>query len=125
VNNGKGHQAITTELAGGITYPDGLDQEKGGSVPVTNEEFYKMMEDVDIIIYDNITGHAIQNIDDMLGKADYLADIKAVKEGKVWGLQKDYWQAADRIADIIVDLNEVIYAKDWEIEENTYYFLMK
>lgn len=125
VNNGKGHQAITTELAGGITYPDGLDQEKSGSVPVTNEEFYKMMEDVDVIIYDNITGHAIQNIDDMLGKADYLADIKAVKEGKVWGLQKDYWQAADRIADIIVDLNEVIYAEDGELEENTYYFLMK
>lgn len=125
VNNGKGHQAITTELAGGITHPDGLDQEKSGSVSVTNEEFYKMMEDVDVIIYDNITGHAIQNIDDMLGKADYLADIKAVKEGKVWGLQKDYWQAADRIADIIVDLNEVIYAENAELEENTYYFLMK
>ena len=85
VNNGKGHQAITTELSGGTTYPDGLDQEKSGSVAVTNEEFYKMMEDVDVIIYDNITGHTIQNIDDMLQKADYLADIKAVKEGKVWG----------------------------------------
>lgn len=125
VNNGKGHQAITTELSGGTTYPDGLDQEKSGSVAVTNEEFYKMMEDVDVIIYDNITGHAIQNIDDMLQKADYLADIKAVKEGKVWGLQKDYWQAADRIGDIIVDLNEVIYEESGELEENTYYYLMK
>lgn len=125
VNNSKGHQTVTTELAGGQPYPEGLTPEKRGSTAMTDEEFYKVMSDVDVLIYDNITGHGVQSIDDILEKADYLADMKVIKEGRVWGLQRDYWQSADKVADIIEDLHSILDTPHGEMIENRYYFLMK
>lgn len=121
-----GHQAVTTELAGGIAYPtkEMRDDLEGRSNSMTNEEFYKQMQDADIIIYDNITGHGIQSISDMIEKAEFTKDLKAVKEKRVYGLQKSYWQSADRVSEIIEDLREVIVKDKDEFKENRHYFLM-
>lgn len=125
VTHGLGHQAVTSQLAGGIHYPENFNMDKRGSSPMTNEEFFKLMEDVDIILYDNITGHGIQNMDDLLNTAPFVEDLNVVKEGNIWGLQKDYWQAADRVGDIIIDLHQVLKNEDGKLSENDYFFLMK
>ncbi|HEY4543109.1 MAG TPA: ABC transporter substrate-binding protein [Tissierellaceae bacterium] len=122
-----GHQAVTTELAGGIPYPTAEmrgDVEGRGNNSMTNEEFYTQMQDADIIIYDNITGHGIQSMADLLQKAEFVSDLKAVEGKKVYGLQRTYWQSADKVADMVEDLYEVLNAPEGEFEENRFYFLM-
>ena len=125
VHNGKGHHAVTTEIAGGVHYPKDFAQDKNGFVPTTNEEFYKIMSDVDLILYDNISGHGIQNMNDLLEKASFVSDLKVVEEGRIWGLQKEFWQSADKIADITEALNSILTTPHGEMTENDYYFLMK
>ena len=38
-----------------------------------------------------------------------LADMKAIQEGNVWGIQKNYWQSADDVATMIEDIATIIY----------------
>ena len=83
------------------------------------------MLDTDIIIYDNITGHGIQSMEDLLTSADYLEDVDAVKEGRVWMLKRDFWQAGDKVADMTEDLHKILSTPHGEIEETDYYYLMK
>lgn len=35
--------------------------------------------------------------------------MKAIQEGNVWGIQKNYWQSADDVATMIEDLATIIY----------------
>ena len=62
---------------------------------------------------------------DLLEKASFVSDLKVVQEGKIWGLQKEFWQSADKIADITEALNSILTTPHGEITENDYYFLMK
>ncbi len=125
VTNFKGHQNRTVEMAGGIPHPSDIGTDKRGSTAMTNEEFYTAMLDTDIIIYDNITGHGIQSMEDLLSSADYLEDVDAVKNGRVWMLKRDFWQAGDKVADITEDLHKILVTPQGEIEETEYYYLMK
>lgn len=125
VNNSRGHQTQTIKLAGGINHPEVLTPEKRGSTAMTDEEFYQVMSEVDILIYDNITGHGIQTMEDLLNATDYMSDMKVIQEGRVWGLQRNYWQSADKAADVIENLHEILSTPHGEITENDYYFLMK
>lgn len=125
VNKPIGHQAKMIELAGGIPYPIDPEAEGRGSISMTNEEFYKSMEDVDIIIYDNITGHLVQNKSDLIQHAEFISDLKVIEEGRIIGLQRDYWQAGDKVADLIEGLHEFIETPHGEIKENRFYFLME
>lgn len=125
VTNFKGHQNRTVEMAGGLPHPSDIGTDKRGSTAMTNEEFYTAMLDTDIIIYDNITGHGIQSMEELLASADYLADVDAVKEGRVWMLKRDFWQAGDKVADMTEDLHKILSTPHGEIEETDYYYLMK
>ena len=40
----------------------------------------------------------MSTVADILANGDYLADMKAIQEGNVWGIQKNYWQSADDVA---------------------------
>ena len=35
--------------------------------------------------------------------------MKAIQEGNVWGIQKNYWQSADDVATMIEDIATIIY----------------
>ena len=125
VNNSRGHQTVTIKLAGGINHPEVLTPEKRGNTPMTDEEFYKVMSEVDILIYDNITGHGIQTMEELINATDYMADMKVIQEGRVWGLQRDFWQSADKAAEVIENLHEILITPHGQVTENRYYFLMK
>lgn len=125
VNNSTGHQTVTIKLAGGINHPEVLTPEKRGNTAMTDEEFYQVMSEVDILIYDNITGHGIQTLEQLINTTDYMSDMKVIQEGRVWGLQRDFWQSADKAADVIENLHEILSTPHGEITENDYYFLMK
>ena len=125
VNNSRGHLTETIKLAGGINHPEVLTPEKRGNTAMTDEEFYQVMSKVDVLIYDNINGHGVQTMEDLINTTDYMSDMKVIQEGRVWGLQRDFWQSADKAADVIENLHEILTSPHGEITENDYYFLMK
>lgn len=109
VRNGGDYVNKMLELAGGV-YPFAeLEPDKGGNTKMTVEEFYKDAVDTEILIYDNTSDVSVSTVADILANGDYLADMTAVKEGNVWGVQKNYWQSADDVATMIEDIAVILY----------------
>ena len=109
VRNGGDYVNKMLELAGG-TYPFAeLEPDQGGNTKMTVEEFYQGAVDADILIYDNTSDVSVSTVADILANGDYLGDMKAIQEGNVWGIQKNYWQSADDVATMIEDLATIIY----------------
>lgn len=125
ITNIKGYKVMNMEMAGGSYYPEDLGLDKRGSTPMTAEEFYKIMSETDILIYDSVSGHSIQNLDDMLEAADYLADTKVFQEGRIWGLKRNFWQVGEKVADMTEEFYDIFYTPHGEIEETEYFYLMK
>lgn len=120
VRNSADYVVKMLELAGGTyTFAD-LEPGQSGNTKMTVEEFYKQAVDTDILIYDNIDDPNISSVQDILGYGDYLADMKAIREGNVWGLQKNYFQASDDVATMIEDIATIIFRS--EDEESLHYF---
>ena len=109
VRNGGDYVNKMLELAGG-TYPFAeLEPGQGGNTKMTVEKFYQGAVDAEILIYDNTSDVSVSTVADILANGDYLADMKAIQEGNVWGIQKNYWQSADDVATMIEDIATIIY----------------
>ena len=113
------------ELAGGEYILSDLNPDQDGNSKMNAEELYKSIEDADILFYNNRLGRGIQCIDDLKSSAEYFADIKAVREGRVWGYKPHYFQHADRVADMIEDLYTIFTTPHGQITETEYFFLME
>ena len=109
VRNGGDKVNKMLELAGG-TYPVAeLEPGQGGNTKRTVEEFYQGAVDAEILIYDNTSDVSVSTVADILANGDYLADMKAIQEGNVWGLQTNSWHSADDVAPMIEDIATIIY----------------
>ena len=109
VRNGGDYVNKMLELAGG-TYPFAeLEPGQGGNTKMTVEKFYQGAVDAEILIYDNTSDVSVSTVADILANGDYLADMKAIQEGNIWGIQKNYWQSADDVATMIEDIATIIY----------------
>ena len=95
---------IGLEDGGVLTLPG-----QGGNTKMTVEKFYQGAVDAEILIYDNTSDVSVSTVADILANGDYLADMKAIQEGNVWGIQKNYWQSADDVATMIEDIATIIY----------------
>ncbi|CCQ93357.1 putative Iron compound ABC transporter,periplasmic iron compound-binding protein [[Clostridium] ultunense Esp] len=125
VRNKGDYEVKMFELAGGEYIMSELNPDEDGNTKMNAEELYKGIENVDILFYNNINGPSIQSIGDLVAGAEYFADVKAVKEGRVWGYKPHYYQYSDHIADIIEDLYTIFTTHHGEITETEYFFLMK
>lgn len=126
VTNNYGHTPKTTELAGGLHWPQDLNPEKRGGSDFSNEDFYTAMEDVDIILYDEASGKEVTNKEELLGKAPFVEDLKAFQNDNIFMVRRSMWQAADKIGDVIIELNEIIENPDSDtVDEMDYYYRMK
>lgn len=125
VTNVKGYKVKNMEMAGGEYYPNDLGGDKRGATGMTPEEFYKVMSETGILIYDSVSGHSIQSLDDMLEAADYLEDTKVFQEGRIWGLKRNFWQVGEKVADMTEEFYDIFYTPHGEIEETEYFYLMK
>lgn len=120
VRNGGDYVNEMLELAGG-TYPFAdLKPDEGGNTKMTVEEFYQGAVNADVLIYDNTSDVNVSTVADILANGDYLADMKAIKEGNVWGIRKNYWQSADDVATMIEDISTILYHP--ENEDQLHYF---
>lgn len=100
-----------------------LNPDKNGNTKMNAEEFYKVAEKADFFFYDSVNGSAIKSTPDLIAFAEYLKDLKAVKENMVWGVKPNYYQSADHVADMIEELNKIIHSKPDELTETEYFYL--
>jgi iron complex transport system substrate-binding protein len=98
------------EIAGGRYIFDNLQNEEStsASVSLTMEEFYATAADADYIIYNGTIDNPISSVDELLAKSELFSDFKAVKEGNVWTIGKDLYQATDIVGNMILDVNHML-----------------
>jgi len=107
------------ELAGAKYVFDALSPGETGIFKMEQELFYAGAKDADIIIYIHNMGQKPESIARLVELKPSLADFRAVKNKTVWCTTPDFFQAADKIGDIIADMRAVFTAEE---EELTYLF---
>ncbi len=107
------------EMAGGHYFleDDGDSRNALSSMNMQMEDFYEKAGDADIIIYNSTIGGEIASIDDLLDKNPLFKDFKAVKEGRVYCTERNFFQQTTGLADFIIDLNEAFNERE---EDFTY-----
>lgn len=114
----------TAELAGSKTIFADLEPENDGNAKLNAEEFYKGAENADFLIIDTISSTGIEKVSDLIEYADYMGDLKAVKDNRVWGLKPNYYQSADFTADMIKELYDIFHDEEGKITETEYFYNM-
>lgn len=107
------------KLAGGVDPFEGKVNAEKGTQIISVEEFYKLAQDIDILIHENMAGY-MRSKDDMTKLAPVLKDLKAFKNDAVWTTTTDYWQKADTIADQITEINDMISNTSMKKDYNSY-----
>jgi len=118
VPRGDSYVARMISLAGG----DYLfsDLEGTGSANITLEELYARGKNADVFIYSS-TPPYVNSVKDVLERGPALADIKPVKEGKVWCFRPWYWQSIDKTDGIIEDLAAIFHPELFPEHELGYF----
>ncbi|MBE5846816.1 MAG: ferrichrome ABC transporter substrate-binding protein [Lachnospiraceae bacterium] len=86
--------------------------DSGSSLTMQTEDFYAAARDADIILYNSIIGGGITSVDELLHKSELFQDFKAVKEGHVYSMHKDFFQRTTGMADFMEDLHAVFAGDD-------------
>ncbi len=85
------------------------------TMTIQMEAFYQGVQDVDILIYNSIVDGELDSLSALLEKMPTLADTKAVKEGNVWCLSKNFYQETMSLGDFILDVNAVATGSDGQL----------
>lgn len=102
------------EMAGGrYIFADPVIAENTKSTAtITMEEFYSAAVNADYLVYNASIDSPISTMEELLAKSELFADFKAVQEGNVWCTGKSMFQASDKIAEFILDLNLMVTDSD-------------
>lgn len=102
------------EMAGGryIFRNPVISENTKSTATITMEEFYEAALNADYLVYNASIDSPITSIDELLAKSELFADFKAVQEGNVWCTGKAMFQASDKIAEFIMDLNAMVTGSD-------------
>ncbi len=97
------------ELAGGRYILSDLPGEDSArsTMNMQAEAFYAAARDADVLIYNATVEGGLSSLEELLRKADWLKDFKAVKEGQVWCTEQNMFQQTSGIAGMIGELHEV------------------
>jgi hypothetical protein len=85
------------------------------TMTIQMEAFYQGVQDADILIYNSIVDGELDSLSALLEKMPTLADTKAVKEGNVWCLSKNFYQETMSLGDFILDVNAVATGNDGQL----------
>lgn len=97
-------------IAGGeyISFDESGDESAQSTVNIQMEAFYEKACNADVIIYNSIVDGEIDTIDGLIALSPLLADFKAVREGNVWCLTKNFYQESFELGDLVLDVNTVL-----------------
>ncbi len=109
--------SCAVKLAGCENVVFSEDQADVGTSTMTiqMEAFYQGAQDADIFIYNSIVDGELDSLAALLEKMPTLADTKAVKEGNVWCLSKNFYQETMSLGDFILDVNAVATGSDGQL----------
>ncbi|MBQ7535955.1 MAG: ABC transporter substrate-binding protein [Stomatobaculum sp.] len=98
------------ELAGGEYFLENTEGEESArsTMNLQAETFYEKAKDADVLIYNATIDGGIRSREDLLRKAPWLADFKAVKNGAVWRAGNDMFQQSSGIAEMILELRQIL-----------------
>jgi len=101
------------EIAGGkYAFPNLDDSGTMSTLKMSMEEFYATAVNVDYLVYNGTIEQPLSSIDDLVALDATFADYKAVKEGHVYTVDKDMYQATDKIAFMIHDFHVLVTEGD-------------
>ena len=107
------------EEAGGKYIFDDLDVKQGSSsVNMSMEEFYSAAADADYLIYNSTVQSEISSMDELIEKSDLFQDFRAVREGNVWCVGKNMYQATDITGEFIEDVHRMLSGEN--VDEMTF-----
>lgn len=108
------------ETAGGVYAFSGLegDDTASSSVNLSMEEFYAGAADADYLIYNATVQEPVDTVEELLAKSEVLGDCRAVREGNVWCVGKNMYQATDITGEFIADIHRML--TDQEPEQMTF-----
>ena len=119
--------AKSIAMAGGeyVSFDNTEEENAQSTVTIQMEAFYSGAHDADVLIYNSIIDGGLTTIDELLALEPLLGDFKAVQDGNVWCLTKDFYQESLELSDLVVDLHTVLSAPvfdkaaiifDWKVE---------
>ena len=102
--------AKSITMAGGdyVSFDDSEEDNAQSTVNIQMEAFYNGAVDADVLIYNSIVDGELSSIDELVALNPLLADFKAVKNGNVWCLTKDFYQESLELSDLILDINHAL-----------------
>ena len=106
--------AKSIAMAGGeyISFDNTEEENAQSTVTIQMEAFYSGAHDADVLIYNSIIDGGLTTIDELLSLEPLLGDLKAVQNGNVWCLTKDFYQESLELSDLVVDLHTVLSGAD-------------
>ena len=104
--------AKSITMAGGeyISFDDSAEDNAQSTVNIQMESFYHGAVDADVLIYNSIVDGELHSIDELVALDPLLADFKAVKDGNVWCLTKNFYQESLELSDLILDVHGALNA---------------
>lgn len=99
--------AKSIAMAGGeyISFDDSAEDNAQSTVNIQMESFYHGAVNADVLIYNSIVDGELHSIDELVALDPLLADFKAVKNGNVWCLTKNFYQESLELSDLILDVH--------------------
>lgn len=81
----------------------------GGYGQITMEEFYLRAQQADRYIFETSADYAVKSIDDLVARAELLAQVAVIQKEQVWSSQPWYWESIDKLDEIVADLAAVFH----------------
>ena len=82
------------------------------TIHISMEEFYAKAIDADYIVYNGSIVQPLTSVQDLLALDPLFADFKAVKEGNVYTVGRDFYQATDDTGTMIREFYELVTGGD-------------
>lgn len=115
VRKGNDYISKMINMSGGKYFISFNSAETGSGLSTINmqmEDFYKEAVNSDILIYNSTIDGKLSGIEQLLQKSALFSDFKAVKEGKVYCTEKNFFQEVTGMADFMTDINNIVRGND-------------
>lgn len=102
------------DLAGGRYVCDDLqtDDKAATTTVISMEEFYSRAIDADYLIYNGTIEQGLSSIKDLTDKNELFSQFKAVRQGNVWQVGKDWYQSTLTGSDLATDFGRLLSGKE-------------
>ncbi len=95
-------------LAGGrYVIPDDGDDGARATMNMEAEAFYALARNADVLFYNATVDGGVQTRAQLVAKAGWLADCKAVQSGDVWCTEADLYQRSSAYAEMIAEFHRI------------------